>query len=82
MHLSVHQINIHAKSPKIKDLAQCPVGRVTNTSSPERKTRIGTPFNTNMFVEAFHRLLKVVYLDNKHNRRINYFVTNCTRQSL
>ena len=33
--------------------------------------RVGTPFNTNMFIEAFHRLLKVVYLDNKHNRRID-----------
>ena len=33
--------------------------------------RVGTPFNTNMFAESFHRLLKVVYLDNKQNRRVN-----------
>ena len=33
--------------------------------------RVGTPFNTNMFVESFHRLLKIVYLDGKQNRRID-----------
>ncbi len=33
--------------------------------------RASTPFNTNMFVESFHRLLKVVYLENKQNRRVD-----------
>ena len=33
--------------------------------------RVGTPFNTNMFIESFHRLLKAVYLDNKNNKRID-----------
>ena len=33
--------------------------------------RIGTIVNTNMFVESFHRLLKVVYLDSKQNRRVD-----------
>ena len=37
-------------------------------------SRIGTPVNTNMFVESFHRLLKVVYLENKQNRRVDYLV--------
>lgn len=30
--------------------------------------------NTNMFVEAFHRKLKTVYLQGKQNRRINKLV--------
>ena len=30
--------------------------------------------NTNMFVEAFHRLLKKVYLKGKQNRRLDHCV--------
>jgi len=33
--------------------------------------RIKSIVNTNMFVESFHRLLKVVYLENKQNRRVD-----------
>ena len=33
--------------------------------------QVGTTVNTNMFVEAFHRLLKVVYLQHKQNRRVD-----------
>jgi len=33
--------------------------------------RVGSIVNTNMFVEAFHRLLKVVYLNGKQNRRVD-----------
>ena len=33
--------------------------------------RIGTVTNTNMHIESFHRLLKVVYLEGKHNRRLD-----------
>lgn len=36
--------------------------------------RLGTAANTNMFVESFHRLLKVVYLDNKQNRHVDFFL--------
>ena len=36
--------------------------------------RIGTPMNTNMYSESFHRVLKIVYLRHKHNRRIDYLV--------
>lgn len=36
--------------------------------------RIGTPANTNMHIESFHRSLKVVYLDGKHNRRVDSLV--------
>ena len=36
--------------------------------------RIGTPMNTNMYSEAFHRVLKVVYLRHQHNRRIDYLI--------
>ena len=32
-----------------------------------------------MAVEAFHRLLKVVYLDGKHNRRIDHLLTTLLR---
>ena len=35
---------------------------------------IGTPANTNMAVEAFHRYLKVVYLEGKQNRRIDHLL--------
>ena len=37
--------------------------------------RVGTPVNTNMSVEAFHRLLKVVYLESKHNRRVDHLLS-------
>ena len=33
--------------------------------------RRGSVVNTNMFVESFHRTLKVVYLEHKQNRRID-----------
>ena len=36
--------------------------------------RISTTVNTNMFVESFHRLLKIVYLQHKQNRRIDYLL--------
>jgi len=41
--------------------------------------RIGTPVNTNMSVEAFHRVLKVVYLEGKHNRRIDHLLSTLLR---
>ena len=41
--------------------------------------RDGTPFNTNMFVESFHRVLKVVYLENKQNRRIDRLLNTLLR---
>ena len=36
--------------------------------------RVGTPMNTNMFSEAFHRVLKIVYLRHQQNRRIDYLI--------
>ena len=36
--------------------------------------RIGTPMNTNMHIESFHRVLKIVYLQHKHNRRVDYLI--------
>ena len=36
--------------------------------------RIGTIVNTNMFVESFHRLLKVNYLNNKQNCRVDRLI--------
>ena len=36
--------------------------------------RIGTPMNTNMFSESFHRVLKIVYLRHQRNRRIDYLI--------
>lgn len=36
--------------------------------------RVGTIVNTNMYTESFHRLLKVVYLNNKQNRRIDRLI--------
>jgi hypothetical protein len=33
--------------------------------------RRGTIVNTNMFVEAFHRVLKIIHLNNKQNRRVD-----------
>ena len=41
--------------------------------------RIGTPANTNMVVEAFHRYLKVVYLEGKHHRRVDHLVFTLLR---
>lgn len=41
--------------------------------------RIGTPANTNMAVESFHRYLKVVYLEGKHNRRIDHLLSTLLR---
>ena len=41
--------------------------------------RIGTTVNTNMFVESFHRLLNVVYLQQKQNRRIDYLLHTLLR---
>ncbi len=37
--------------------------------------RSRTTVNTNMFTEAFHRTLKVVYLQSKQNRRMDYLLT-------
>ena len=36
--------------------------------------RSGTIVNTNMFLESFHRTLKIVYLEQKSNRRIDFFL--------
>ena len=36
--------------------------------------RTGTPVNTNMYLESFHRLLKVVYFDSKHNRCVDHLL--------
>ena len=33
---------------------------------------IGSVVNTNMFLESFHRTLKVICLQHKHNRQIDY----------
>ena len=37
--------------------------------------RSGSTANTNMFLEAFHRVLKIVYLHHKQNRRVDYLLT-------
>lgn len=36
--------------------------------------RVGSTVNTNMHVESFHRLLKVVYLQGKQNRRLDHLI--------
>ena len=36
--------------------------------------RIGTTMNTNMHIESFHRVLKMVYLQHKHNRKVDYLI--------
>ena len=36
--------------------------------------RVGTPMNTNMNAESFHRVLKIVYLQQKHNRRMDSLI--------
>ena len=43
--------------------------------------RLGTHANTTMFTEAFHRLLKTVYLHQKQNRRIDYLLYTLLRIS-
>ena len=37
--------------------------------------RVGSTVNTNMFVEAFHRVVKTVYLLHKQNWRIDNLLT-------
>ena len=41
--------------------------------------RKGTIVNTNMHLEAFHRLLKKVYLEGKHNRRLDNLLSILVR---
>ncbi len=36
--------------------------------------RVGSPFNSNMHAEAFHRVLKIVYLKHKRNRRLDTLI--------
>ena len=36
--------------------------------------RVVTPMNANMYAESFHRVLKIVYLEHKQNRRIDYLI--------
>ena len=36
--------------------------------------RVGTPMNTNMYAESFHRVLKIVYLQQKHHRRMDSLI--------
>ena len=36
--------------------------------------RVGTPMNTNMFSESFHRVLKIVYLQHKQNKRVDHLI--------
>ena len=36
--------------------------------------RVKTIVNTNMFLEAFHRTLKVVYMQQKQNRRVDFLL--------
>ena len=36
--------------------------------------RIGTPMNTNMYSEAFHRVLKIVYLHHKRNKWLDHLI--------
>ena len=35
---------------------------------------LGSPTNTNMYSEAFHRVLKIVCLEHKQNRRVDYLI--------
>ena len=37
--------------------------------------------NTNMYLESFHRLLKIIYLNHKQNRRIDYLLVTLTKIS-
>ena len=41
--------------------------------------RKGCTANTNMFVESFHRVLKVVYLHHKQNRQIDFLLLTLTK---
>ncbi len=41
--------------------------------------RVGTVVNTNMFAEAFHRTLKVIYFNRKQNRRVDYLIHTLLR---
>ena len=43
--------------------------------------RRGATVNTNMFLEASHRVLKVVYLNHKQNRRIDFLITTLLKIS-
>ena len=43
--------------------------------------RLHTAVNTNMFVEAFHRVLKVIYLHHKVNRRIDILLITLLKLS-
>ena len=36
--------------------------------------RLGSPMNTNMYSESFHRVLKIVYLQHKRNKRVDYLI--------
>ena len=36
--------------------------------------RVESTVNTNMFLEAFHRVLKIVYLHHKQNKHVNSFL--------
>ena len=47
---------------------------VQRTSQWASCYRQGKHVNTNMYVESFHRLLKVVYLDSKQNRRVDHLI--------
>ncbi len=43
--------------------------------------RVKSNINTNMFLEAFHRVLKVAYLNNKQNRRVDRLLTTLLKIS-
>ena len=43
--------------------------------------RVGTIVNTYMFVESFHCVLKVVYFNNKQNRRVEHLIHTLLRMS-
>ena len=43
--------------------------------------REGTPANTNMFVESFHRTLKEIYLERKQNRRVDHLLSTLRKIS-
>ena len=44
---------------------------VSHTEEWAYAYRVGAEINTNMFCESFHRVLKIVYLDSKQNRRVD-----------
>ena len=43
--------------------------------------RARTTVNTNMFVESFHRVLKVVYLQHKQNRRVDFLLATLMKMA-